>query len=312
MYLHPPQASLHSCLPSIPLSILATCFWMVVECSVVHWRPLKANVYNISFIFSLIWWPKRWTVMSVGIHKLDQQSEIGHGSLFLMFGAWVVVLLFWMGGPIALICVHQERTSLSSCEAEVWARNKLAKILMVMGIRHLVESVHNSGHAISDPPKASLAYNDNESCVKWLHNMTSKQNWTIGDAQKLCESGFRILPWKFSMFPVAPKTLHRHFHQENALWLSFSTFAWFIHGVDVWLSPAISYWDSSLMPAWWAPAAASHAFGSFFVNIFHMWCLPFGLLLLSTPSTSFHPVWDTSVPDMPQNQLFPVYTSIVP
>ena len=105
-----------------------------------------------------------------------------------------MVLLFWMGGPIALICVHQERTSLSSCEAEVWARNKLAKILMVMGIRHLVESVHNSGHAISDPPKASLAYNDNESCVKWLHNMTSKQNWTIGDAQKLCESGFRILP----------------------------------------------------------------------------------------------------------------------
>ncbi len=46
-----------------------------------------------------------------------------------------------------------------------------------MSIRNLAESVRNDGHNILDTTSASPLYNDNESCVKWLHNMTTQQLW---------------------------------------------------------------------------------------------------------------------------------------
>jgi hypothetical protein len=44
-----------------------------------------------------------------------------------------------------------------------------------MGIRHLADAVRDSGHDIAGTVVASPLYNDNESCVKWSHNMTTKQ-----------------------------------------------------------------------------------------------------------------------------------------
>jgi hypothetical protein len=44
-----------------------------------------------------------------------------------------------------------------------------------MGIRNLAESVRTSGFDIPDTTDASHLYNDNESCVRWSHNMTTKQ-----------------------------------------------------------------------------------------------------------------------------------------
>lgn len=82
-------------------------------------------------------------------------------------------VIFRQGGPIAWTAVRQERTSLSSCEAEIRATNEVSKLLM--GIRNLAEVVRTSGHDIVDTIAASPLYNDNESCVKWSHNMTSKQ-----------------------------------------------------------------------------------------------------------------------------------------
>jgi hypothetical protein len=48
-------------------------------------------------------------------------------------------IIFCQGGPIAWIAVRQEHTSLSSCEAEIRATNKVSKLLM--SIRNLAESV---------------------------------------------------------------------------------------------------------------------------------------------------------------------------
>jgi hypothetical protein len=44
-----------------------------------------------------------------------------------------------------------------------------------MGVRNLADAVRASGHDIVDTKAASPLYNDNESCVKWSHNMTTKQ-----------------------------------------------------------------------------------------------------------------------------------------
>jgi hypothetical protein len=82
-------------------------------------------------------------------------------------------IIFCQGGPVAWIAVRQERTSLSSCEAEIRATNEVSKLLM--GIRNLAESVRASRFDITDTTAASPLYNDNESCVCWSHNMTTKQ-----------------------------------------------------------------------------------------------------------------------------------------
>ncbi len=58
----------------------------------------------------------------------------------------------------------QERTSLSSCEAEICATNEVSKLLM--SICNLAESVRDNGHDILDTTNASPLYNDNESCVQ--------------------------------------------------------------------------------------------------------------------------------------------------
>ena len=82
-------------------------------------------------------------------------------------------IVFRQGGPVAWTAVRQERTSLSSCEAEIRATNEVSKLLM--GIRHLADAVRTGGYEIVDTAAASPLYNDNESCVKWSHNMTTKQ-----------------------------------------------------------------------------------------------------------------------------------------
>ena len=44
-----------------------------------------------------------------------------------------------------------------------------------MGIRHLANDVRTNGHDIVDTAEASLLFIDNELCIKWSHNMTTKQ-----------------------------------------------------------------------------------------------------------------------------------------
>ncbi len=85
------------------------------------------------------------------------------------------VSFFRQGGPIAWIAVCQERTSLSSCEAEIRATNEISKLLM--GIRHLADAVREGGHGhdIADTVVASHLYRDIEACVRWSNNMTTKQ-----------------------------------------------------------------------------------------------------------------------------------------
>jgi hypothetical protein len=82
-------------------------------------------------------------------------------------------IIFCQGGPIEWMSVHQDKTSFSSCEAEICATNEIWKL--VVSLRHLAKSVRKSGQDISDTLSQSPIYNDNQACVQWSHNMTTKQ-----------------------------------------------------------------------------------------------------------------------------------------
>ena len=81
-------------------------------------------------------------------------------------------IVFRMSGPIAWGSDRQEKTSLSSCEAEIKATN-LAGVLTV-ATRNFSEGFAASGIHLKDGEGPIAVYNDNEACVKWCYNMTSK------------------------------------------------------------------------------------------------------------------------------------------
>jgi hypothetical protein len=62
--------------------------------------------------------------------------------------------------------------SLSPCEAEIWATNATSK--KVMDFCNLSRSVSESSHTLDGLSSLTVLYNDNDACVKWSHNMTSK------------------------------------------------------------------------------------------------------------------------------------------
>jgi hypothetical protein len=81
-------------------------------------------------------------------------------------------IIFRNSGPVGWLGEWQERTSLSSCEAEICATNATSK--KVVDFQNLYLSASESGHTLTDPDSPTLLYNDNDACVKWSYNMTSK------------------------------------------------------------------------------------------------------------------------------------------
>jgi hypothetical protein len=73
------------------------------------------------------------------------------------------LFVFKNGGPLGWLAEHQERTSLSSCEAEIWAMNSTSK--KVVDFCNLCQSVLESGVPISDVNNTTTIYNDNDTCV---------------------------------------------------------------------------------------------------------------------------------------------------
>jgi hypothetical protein len=63
-------------------------------------------------------------------------------------------------------------TSLSSCEAEIWATNATSK--KVVDFCNLCRSISDSGNILSNILQPTILYNDNDACVRWSYNMTSK------------------------------------------------------------------------------------------------------------------------------------------
>ncbi len=96
-------------------------------------------------------------------------------------------IVFKHGGPIGWIGERQEPTSLSSCKAKIWATNATSK--KVVDFWNLSSSVSENDHTINNISSPTILYNDNNACIKWLHNMTSKATHHI----ELCKK--KIYEW---------------------------------------------------------------------------------------------------------------------
>jgi hypothetical protein len=81
-------------------------------------------------------------------------------------------IVFKNGGPIGWLGNRQERTSLSSCEAEIRATNATSK--KVVDFRNLSRSVSHAGYTLTSLDAPTVLYNDNDACVRWSYKMTSK------------------------------------------------------------------------------------------------------------------------------------------
>ena len=101
-------------------------------------------------------------------------SAVADGTLLLLFKFRSMSggIVFGNGGPVGWLAERQERTSLSSCKAEIRATNATSK--KVVDFRNVCQSMVESGHDLSDVKSPTLLFNDNNACVKWSYNMTSK------------------------------------------------------------------------------------------------------------------------------------------
>jgi hypothetical protein len=81
-------------------------------------------------------------------------------------------MIFRMGGPLSWKAVRQEKTSLSSCEAEIRATNEGSKLMVAT--RNFATAFASSGITLSDFAGPTKVYNDNESCVTWANSTTTK------------------------------------------------------------------------------------------------------------------------------------------
>jgi hypothetical protein len=92
-------------------------------------------------------------------------------------------ILFRSGGPLTWNADQQERTLLSSCKAKIWATNMGS--CLTINTRNMILHLSVCGFSINDASFPTPIYNNNEACVKWCHNITSKGNRHIELQEKV-------------------------------------------------------------------------------------------------------------------------------
>ena len=117
-------------------------------------------------------------------HLLTAYSDAGWGAQFgntipdgsqvdlFKYRSMSGYILFRCGGPISWQTIRQQRTSLSSCEAEIKAVNEATK--KTISIRNVIEDLIQCGYPMDDLQEHTSIYNDNEGAVAWSHNLTTK------------------------------------------------------------------------------------------------------------------------------------------
>jgi hypothetical protein len=86
-------------------------------------------------------------------------------------------ILFHSGSPLTWKADRQEHTSLSLCKAEIWATNMGS--CLTINTRNMISHLSACGYPINNASSPTPIYNNNEACIKWCHNMTSRGNCHI-------------------------------------------------------------------------------------------------------------------------------------
>jgi hypothetical protein len=97
-------------------------------------------------------------------------------------------IIFWNGGPVGWLGERQDGMSLSSCEVEICTTNATSK--KVVDFCSICQSMVDSGHNLIDIVSPTPLFNDNDACVKWSYNMTSKAAPHIELWETLFPNGF--------------------------------------------------------------------------------------------------------------------------
>jgi hypothetical protein len=101
-------------------------------------------------------------------------SSVADGTLLPLFKfrSMNTGIIFKNGSSIGWLSKQQERTSLSSCKAEIQATSATSK--KCVNFCNLSCSVSDAGYVIPDFNAPIVLYNVNDACVKWSYNRTSK------------------------------------------------------------------------------------------------------------------------------------------
>jgi hypothetical protein len=107
-------------------------------------------------------------------------SQIGNairGSIQLplfKFRSMSGVIIFCLGGPITWKTDCQDPTSLSLCEAKICATNMGSHL--TINIQNMIIHLASLSYPINNATMVTPLYNNNEACIKWCHNLTTKGN----------------------------------------------------------------------------------------------------------------------------------------
>jgi hypothetical protein len=103
-----------------------------------------------------------WEVILLPLFKLHSMSSAIH---------------FLSGNPLTWKADQQERTLLSSCKANIWVPNMGP--CLTINTCNMILHLSACGYPINDTSSPTPIYNNNEACITWFHNMTSKDNCHI-------------------------------------------------------------------------------------------------------------------------------------
>ncbi len=106
-------------------------------------------------------------------------NTIREGIQLPLFKFWSMsgAIMFHLGGPITWKTDRQDCTSLSSCKAKI--RATIMGSRLTINVPNMILHLASLGYPITDATTATPIYNNNNACVKWCHNLTTKGNHHI-------------------------------------------------------------------------------------------------------------------------------------
>ena len=113
------------------------------------------------------------TAMHAGVLRLVWLFMMALCFLYLNFKVWAEASSFIKVAPLCGLPFNRKRLPSALARQKFGPQTKYPKL--VVAVCHLASSVCKGGHNIPDTLESSTIYNDDEACVHWLHNMTTKQ-----------------------------------------------------------------------------------------------------------------------------------------
>jgi hypothetical protein len=109
-----------------------------------------------------------------------------------LFRFWSMsgTIIFRSGGRITWKSDRQEQTTLSSCEAEICATSMGSRLFV--NVCNMISHLSSLGHPISDATPPTPLFKDDNACVQWCHNMTTKGICHIKNQEAQFASGLKM------------------------------------------------------------------------------------------------------------------------